>query len=335
MHTRERFHAVMNFKPYDRLPIIEWASWWDLTIERWHKEGLPQDITDRYDICKYFGLDVYKQDWILPYTKNCPEPSSHGESIINTFDDYEKIKAYLYPKTINTTMWKRWAEEQKKGEIVTWFTIDGFFWFPRVLLGIEKHLYAFYEQPELMHKINEDLAEWMLYIIDELCKICVPDFMTFAEDMSYNHGSMISKRCFDNFLLPYYQKVVPYIKEKGIIPIIDSDGDIAIPANWFEKAGLKGILPLERQAGVNIAQLRNNHPDMKFIGHFDKMTMHRGEEAMRKEFERLIPTASKGGFLIGCDHQTPPEVSIENYKLYLKLFEEYAKKAGIESRITS
>ena len=31
----------MNFQPVDRLPRWEWAMWWDETIRRWHREGLP------------------------------------------------------------------------------------------------------------------------------------------------------------------------------------------------------------------------------------------------------------------------------------------------------
>ena len=49
---------------------------------------------------------------------------------------------------------------------------------------------------------------------------------------------------------------------------------------------------------------------------------------MRAEFERLLPTAAKGGFLISCDHQTPPGVSYHDYQCYLGLFREYAEKAG-------
>ena len=41
MTTRERFQAVMNFRPFDRLPLLEWAGWWDKTIQRWRGEGLP------------------------------------------------------------------------------------------------------------------------------------------------------------------------------------------------------------------------------------------------------------------------------------------------------
>jgi len=34
MNHVERFRAVMNFQPVDRLPVWEWAMWWDKTIAR-------------------------------------------------------------------------------------------------------------------------------------------------------------------------------------------------------------------------------------------------------------------------------------------------------------
>lgn len=72
------------------------------------------------------------------------------------------------------------------------------------------------------------------------------------------------------------------------------------------------MLPRERQTGVDIAKLRTLYPGMFFIGHYDKMVMPQGEAAMRAEFERLLPVAAQGGFIISCDHQTPPGVSLEN-----------------------
>lgn len=333
MNTRERFHAVMNFAPFDRLPLLEWAGWWDQTITRWHGEGLPADLTDRYEINEHFGMDVYKQDWFPVCTPACPGPASHGAPVINSLAEYEALLPHLYPRdAVDTARWAQWAEEQAAGSVALWFTVDGFFWFPRRLLGIEQHLFAFYDQPELMHRINRDLTEWMLHVIDAVCAVCTPDFMTFGEDMSYNNGPMISQALFDEFMLPYYSQVIPVLTKRDILPIIDSDGDITLPAHWFKAAGIQGILPLERQAGVDIGILRSQHPDMKFIGHFDKMTMNRGEAAMRNEFERLLPVAAQGGFLISCDHQTPPGVSYQDYCVYIALFKEYAEKAGAMRR---
>ncbi len=95
-----------------------------------------------------------------------------------------------------------WAERQARGEVVVWVTLEGFFWFPRTLMGIEREIYAFYDQPELIHRINGDLCDFNLRVLDEMCAVCVPTFMTIAEDMSYNHGPMMSKALFDEFLAP-------------------------------------------------------------------------------------------------------------------------------------
>lgn len=46
---------------------------------------------------------------------------------------------------------------------------------------------------------------------------------------------------------------------------------------------------------------------------------------MRAEFERLMPVMKTGGFIPSVDHQTPPAVSMEQYRLSLRLLDEYAR----------
>lgn len=188
MNTRERFHAVVNFRPFDHLPMLEWAGWWGDTLQRWHVEGLPTALTDRYDICRHFGLDVYWQDWFPPRKPSCPTPTRHGAPVIQSLADYEAIRPHLFPAPEELAeRWKDWeaaAWEQARGDAVLWFTLDGFFWFARTLLGIEPHIFAFYDQPDLLHRINADLADWHLKMIEHVCTICTPDFMTFGEDRS-------------------------------------------------------------------------------------------------------------------------------------------------------
>ncbi|MFB3892166.1 MAG: uroporphyrinogen decarboxylase family protein [Phycisphaerae bacterium] len=221
-----------------------------------------------------------------------------------------------------------WASEQSRGDLVVWATFEGFFWFPRTLLGIEPHLYAFHDRPELIHRINADLAAHTAGLIAKLAKVCVPTFVTFAEDMSYNHGPMLSKPQFDQFIAPYYRRIIPLLDELDVLPIVDTDGDVSILAGWLQEAGVKGVLPLERQAGVDAAGLRAEYPRLRMIGHYDKMVMPRGETAMRAEFERLLPTARKGGFIPSVDHQTPPGVSLEQYRCYVRLLEEFSTRAA-------
>ena len=99
MTIRERFLAVLNFKPFDRLPVIEWAGWWSDTIDRWRGEGLPKDI-EAADIHRYLGMDIHHQDWVSPRCHDFPKAEHHGAGFIKSENDYDRLKKYLYPETV-------------------------------------------------------------------------------------------------------------------------------------------------------------------------------------------------------------------------------------------
>lgn len=333
MTNRERFARTLRFEKVDRMPMLEWATWWDKTIDNWRAQGLVigrrPPLGEGEALQVQLGLDLHMQLWVDFTTEKTPQPARYGAPIVASLADYERVLPTLYPQDpFDPERLAACAEYQRRGEAIVWATLIGPFWGPRQLLGIEPHLYAFYDEPELMHRINRDLADYNLRVMDRLCQVVTPDFITFAEDMSYNNGPMISEQLFDEFMLPYYQRMAPAIKARGTRVIVDSDGDISRALPWFQRAGVEGILPLERQAGVDVAALRAQYPDFLFNGHFDKMCMPRGEAAMRAEFERLLPVMRQGGFIASVDHQTPPGVTLEQYRTYLRLYREYAERAA-------
>jgi uroporphyrinogen-III decarboxylase len=172
----------------------------------------------------------------------------------------------------------------------------------------------------------EAYSDWLVELFDYVFSRFHFDFMSFAEDMSYNSGPMISKECFDEFLAPFYRKVIPVIHKHGIPVFIDSDGDITMAVDWYASVGADGMFPLERQAGVDVSTYLDKQPQMAFLGHFDKMCMKHGAQAMRAEFERILPSMQRGKVISSVDHQTPPDVSMEHYKAYVALLHEYAAK---------
>lgn len=330
MTNRQRFQAIFNFEmPDDRLPMIEWASWWGETIDAWRRQGLSSDIP--WDgLASALGLDHHVQFWLPHRAGNCPHPKFNGGPIMENEQDYENLLPYLYPEhgpDSQLDAMRNLKSRHDAGDFPVWFTLDGGFWFPRTLFGIENHLFSFYDYPDLYHRILDDLAAYQIKQINRIYEILTPDFMTFGEDMSYNNGPMISEDCFNEFLAPYYRKVIPVIQEHGTKVIVDTDGDVSKMIPWMKKVGIEGVLPLERQAGVDVAALRELYPDFLFIGAFDKMTMRRSTEAMRDEFERLLPVMKTGGFIPSVDHQTPPDCPLERYHDYVSLLEEYAVKA--------
>jgi len=327
MNHVERFQALMSFQRADRLPRIEWASWWDATIARWHTEGLPARLTDRYDIVAWFDLDPYYQARITARGPQFPF-MAQGQGPVATMADYEALLPALYPPQESALAeLTRWGARQAHGDAVVWMSLDGFFWYPRTLFGIQRHLMAFYDAPELMLRMNTDLAEYHLKVIEQVARICHPLFMTFAEDMSYNKGPMLSRTLFDAFIAPFYRRVVPALHDLGTRVIVDTDGDPSQMIDWLQGVGVDGVLPLERQAGVDAARLRADHPRLLMMGHYDKMVMNCGSEAIRAEFERLRPVVRTGGYLPGVDHQTPPGVSLAQYREYLEVQKEFSLSA--------
>ena len=316
----------MNFEPVDRLPMWEWAMWWDLTIERWRSEGLPVECQSVFDISQYFGLDPYNQFWFSTTEATIEAAQHHVEGIVANMDDYLAVRPRLYPEhDAAIESMRPWTEKQKRGEAVVWVTLEGFFWFPRTLMNFERLMYAFHDQPEVIHAINADLLDFNIRILQKISKVCVPTFVTVAEDMSYNHGPMISRDAFNEFLAPYYRRLIPLLQELDIIPIVDTDGEVTLLVPWLQDVEVAGVLPLERQAGVDGTRLREEFPTLRMIGHYNKMVMNKGEAAIRAEFERLLPLMRTGGFIPSVDHQTPPGVSLEEYRVYLRLLKEYMR----------
>ncbi len=329
LNTVERIQRVINFEPVDRLPMIEWAPWWDQTLKRWYSEGLPRQLTRQEEIAEYLGLDRFFRMKITALGPETPDPPSWGAPRIYDDADYQCILNTLYPQpAFDRRGMEELAVRHRRGEVAVACWLDGFFWHPRQLLGIEHHLYAFYDQPELIHRINQNLLAFNKRAIDELLAIEAPDFVAICEDMSYNHGPMLSRQLFDEFLAPYYRQLTEIFHNRGVPLFVDSDGNVTDMVPWLEEVGVDGILPLERKAGNDVVALRATHPHLRLLGAYDKMVMHKGEAAMRAEFERLLPVMRSGGFIIGVDHQTPPDVSLEQYGIYVQLMREFATIAA-------
>lgn len=326
MNHVERFRAVMGFKSVDRLPRWEWAMWWDETIARWKGEGLPSALGDDvFAIHEYFGLDPYKQFWFSTTEATIDAKQHHVEGVVSDMDSYLALRPHLFPGHEQAIAGMApWGVRQATGDAVVWITFEGPFWFTRTLLGFERLMLSYHDQPELIHRISSDLIDSNLRLLERISKVCVPTFMTIAEDMSYNHGPMISRKIFEAFIAPYYRRLIPRLKELGILVVIDTDGDVTRMVPWLQAEGVDGVLPLERQAGVDGLKVRQQYPTLGMIGHFDKMVMPHGEAAMRAEFERLTPLVRSSGVIPSVDHQTPPGVSLDQYRIYLRLLKEYS-----------
>lgn len=357
MNAREKINRTLNFeKMVEGGAVSETFVPWTLTIDRWIDEGLPAHMTsDRlfppapnrsneicndlvadplYEYENYFGFDGMKRlSFNLPWFQ-----FTDRRPLVTDAEDWEKLKCqitneletYCTDEAIRSIFGK-YAAGHERGEYAIRFEVRGFFWTPRDLFGIEEHLFAFYEEPEMMHDMNRFLLDIYLKYLDKIFDYIQPDDMYISEDLSGANGPMISPEMFDEFVGTYYNILIPFLKKKGVKNVlVDTDGDFKLLIPNFLKTGVEGFIPLDVNAGMDIVELRKEFPDLKLVGGFNKLCIAAGPEAIDREFERLLPVIRQGGYVPSCDHQVAPSTSLEDYKYYINKLKEAMKQAGAD-----
>ena len=151
------------------------------------------------------------------------------------------------------------------------------------------------------------------------------EYIEISEDMAYKAHSMISPAMARRFLQPSYDRWVPAIKAGGC-PVVnmDSDGrvDELMPI-WIE-SGINSCRPMEVAAGNDIVALRERFgTDMAFMGGIDKRSIAAGGDEMRREVMRVVPPLLRdGGYIPGCDHGVPHDISWSDFVDYSRLLAE-------------
>lgn len=305
-----RIHFVLPFRRFE-----------EKIVEKTDTYTIKQDI---------FGRQMYQKEGSDIETEYKP--------VVETMEDWQKLKEhadkgleiYFTDEAIEQA-YGLLKEGHDRGDYSIRLNIEGFFWVPRELMGIEAHLVGFYDEPELIHDINEYMMKVYSQKLMKVIELVQPDVVYIMEDLSGKNGPMISGEIFDEFVGDYYRRLIPMLKERGVKHVfVDTDGDFTMMIPYFMKAGVEGFLPMDVNAGMDIVKVREQFPTLKFIGGFNKLMIAEGKEAIDKEFERILPVIRGGGYIVGSDHQVAPSTSLENYKYYISRLKEVMKQAGAD-----
>jgi uroporphyrinogen decarboxylase len=198
---------------------------------------------------------------------------------------------------------------------------NGPFWQLREWLGFERLCELLAEDPGFVGEMIEFWREFVARLLERALKVAVPDCVRLSEDMAFKLHAMISPRMGREFLLPSYKRWGRIIRDAGVpLYIMDSDGyaDELIPV-WIE-GGINVLEPMEVAAGNDLPALRKKYGHaMAFRGGVDKRAIAKGGTSIEEEIKRLVPVIKDGGYIPGCDHGVPPDVSWPDFVRYVGL----------------
>lgn len=198
---------------------------------------------------------------------------------------------------------------------------NGPFWQLREWFGLEGLCLLMVEQPDLVIEMVEFWQNYILQILVLILAEAVPDHVQISEDMAYKLHSIISPGMARQFLLPAWKQWITALKNAGCpVVTIDSDGYIGelIPL-WIE-AGFNGTWPVEAAAGNDLPAYRETYGRrLAYGGGVDKRSLAAGGEATKTELDRIEPVIRSGGYIPGCDHGVPPDISWAHFIEYTRL----------------
>ena len=154
----------------------------------------------------------------------------------------------------------------------------------------------------------EEIRRWKLYDTG----------MWIYDDMAYNDGPMFSPQTFEKVLLPAYRKMIDAFREAGAKYVfLHSDGNIMPILDMLVEAGIEGINPVERRAGMDMETIRKQYPKLVLTGGMDNTdTLVNGpRQAIADEAQQIIDLGRDGGVVIGT-HSISPEVPLEHFLAY-------------------
>jgi len=274
--------------------------------------GAITEISDEYDYTYIRAAkDFVTRKW-------------HRFPVQNRRDFEEKIKWRYDPRATGRfaeDFEERCAKARDRDGIVG-IGFNGPFWQMREWCGFEGLCTLMIDDPEFVEEIAGFWTNFVSETMRPVLERVELDRVGMSEDMAYKSFSMISPAMVRRFLKPSYDRWIPEIKASGC-PIVDMDSDgyigELIPI-WIE-VGINVCVPIEVAAGNDIVAYREKFGrKMAYTGGIDKRAIAAGGKTMRDEVMRVVPPLLKeGGFIPGCDHGVPPDISWPNFLEYSRL----------------
>ncbi|MDW7679779.1 MAG: uroporphyrinogen decarboxylase family protein [bacterium] len=306
------FEGLVNFR---MIPTFE-----EKVLE--HRDGhyIVQDwmgniveISDEYD----YTYIRHPKDFVTRKWHKFPVTNRQEfEEMKRRYDPDEPSR---YPKDF-----REMIKKLKERDYIITLQFSGPFWQLREWCGFEPLCMLFVEDPDFVREMIEFWTGFVSKTMTRALDAGIVDRIYSNEDMAYKAKSMISPEMTGEFLLPAWKRWATEARQSGV-PLIDEDSDgfigELIPI-WIE-AGFNVCDPIEVAAGNDIVEYRQKFGNkIAFRQGVDKRCIAKGGKAIEDELTRLVPVIKSGGFIPGCDHGVPFDISWQNFVYYSRLLAE-------------
>ncbi len=351
MTSSERVLLALQHKEADRVAITDGP--WETTIQRWHREGLPEGVGP----AEYFDYEFagVSPDLSLRLPSKVVEET---DEYVTAWDANGALRrnwkhATSTPECIDFTITSRelWEEHRECTKFVP-ERIDiegglkaqaaarasGKFWHyagamgydkTQGIVGSQRLLIAIVEDPEWAADLFMTSARMIVESAEEMMGAGFEfDGAFLYDDMGYRNALLFSPRCYREVCFPAHKHACNFFNSKGLPIILHSCGCVREIVAELIETGFTCLQPLEVKAGMDLIELKRSFGDrLAFMGGIDVRAMaHPDPAVIEKEISHKIPFAKQGGgYIYHSDHSVPDNVSFEQYKHVIELVHQHGR----------
>jgi len=197
--------------------------------------------------------------------------------------------------------------------------VQGLYWSCRDFIGAEELLYAFYDQPAMVHDMMETLTDLFIGTLTPVLEKVKIHSFELGEDMAYRGGSLVSPAMFREFMAPRYKRLAEFLRSHEVAEIlVDCDGRIDELLPLFIDCGVNAITPVEIQAGNDPIRMRKTFGESLVIhGAINKRALARDRKAIDQEMQKVPWLLDQGGYFPTLDHAAPHDIPYDNFCYYM------------------
>lgn len=183
--------------------------------------------------------------------------------------------------------------------------------------GLDNFSYLLADYPELISRWMRAVEKDTDFHIDTYGFSETSPLAIIYSDVAYHQKLMFSKNTFNQIgFFEDVERICQKCHKKGLTVIFHSDGYIMDIMDELIAAGIDGLNPIEKAAGMDIYEIRRKYPDLILAGGLDvtHLLPFGTPEEVKKETRKIISeTGSDGRLLIGSSTEMSDNVPLDNF----------------------
>lgn len=232
--------------------------------------------------------DAPEYRWAFGSKTEKPNVGLDSQTVIEDWSEAEEFYA-AFPDAEFSGLLPEVREDGRYVLVNWWYTFFERHW---SLRGMENALFDFFDYPEEVHRLYSRLTDYYLRLMERAKNEIGADGFFLSDDLGSQKAPLVSPYIFEEFLKPYYIRLVEGAHKLGVHVWLHTCGNVTPFMEDFIEIGFDVIHPIQKRA-MDAEEITKKYGDrICILAGFDvqRVIPYGTEEDVRAEVRWLIDT---------------------------------------------